>query len=135
MFRFTTLAILMFVYLVTYGILYFMAPYYYDGTDTQRKDDENFVPYQDRGMGYYNHFLMSFMQGLYVDFNAYYFADVGYLVQSMYIFVVFMPLIELAFWSLLRYIRRAYDQGKWCCPRMLPSKTKTKTINAYRLLY
>ena len=71
---------------------------------------------------------MSAMQGLYVGFNAYYFADVGRLVQSVYVFVVFMPLFEFAFWLSLRYVRRSYDQNKWCCPKMLPSKTKTKTI-------
>jgi len=49
--------------------------------------------------------------------------------------IAVLPPIEFAFLWFIRYLLRAYDQKKCCCPVNYPFKTRKKSIEAYKKLY
>ena len=83
-----------------------------------------YKPYGDRDTA----FAASQYQGIYKDFNATWFSDVGNLIISSYVIIIFMPIIEFVALWFLRYLLRAYDQKRCCCPLSMPKKTRKKTI-------
>ena len=54
--------------------------------------------------------LERFFRGMYYDFNAEWFQDVGLLVTRTMTFNIFTPPIEFSIWWLIRYLKRAWDQ-------------------------
>ena len=77
--------------------------------------------------------LEMFFRGIYYDFNAEWFQDVGVLVTKTMIFNIFMPPLETFFWLLWRYIKRVYDQGSLKIAD--PKKGKSKSIQQFTDLY
>jgi hypothetical protein len=53
--------------------------------------------------------------GLYTDFNAHWFKDVGYIVVYNMTYNVFWPILEFGLYSGLRHLYRMWDQRK-CWP-------------------
>ena len=74
-------------------------------------------------------------QGIYQNFNAEWFEDIGTQIVTSYVIIVFMPIIEFFLLFTLRYFCRVYDQGKWFWPHWYPTQTKKKTILSYKALY
>ena len=52
-----------------------------------------------------------------------------------YLIIAIMPVIEFVIFCLVRCTLRAYDQKKCCCPKLLPRKTSTKTLQDYKWTY
>lgn len=64
-----------------------------------------------------------------------YFNDIGSLIVFSFLIIVILPPFEfLALWA-LRWLLRAWDQRKCCCPTYLADKTRKKTIKGYKELY
>lgn len=55
-------------------------------------------------------YIERIFSGIYQDFNAEWFEDVGHIICSTMMFNVWMPPIEFAIFWLLRYAFRAWDQ-------------------------
>ena len=60
-------------------------------------------------------YLAELVQGLYKDYNAFWFKDIGTLVQKPFIVIVFLPIIQFVCLYVWRLGWRMYDQGrcKW----------------------
>ena len=120
-----------FIYSLNYVYLYLRAPYDHV-SDIQHKEDADFIPYGEQENAT---FLAQMNQGIYHDFNSNWFSQIGGLVLfSMLIMIVIPPLEYLLLYS-LRWLIKAYDQSRCCCPRGLPQKTRMKTIFGYLNLY
>lgn len=56
------------------------------------------------------------------------------MLQSYIILIIIPPIEFVAIW-LVRWVLKAYDQGRCCRTKSLPSKSSKKTISAYKELY
>ena len=74
-------------------------------------------------------------QGIYTDFSASWFSDIGYTIVLSFLIIIVMPPIEVIIELALFYLKRAWDQRKCCCPSALPSKSRKKTVHDYKELY
>lgn len=119
------------VYFINYVGLYMFAPFYYEPAKYLEMNQE-FVPVVEQER---DNFLANLFQGIYQNFNAEWFEDIGSQVMFSYVTIVFMPIIEFVLLFLWRYICRVYDQGRWFWPHWFPSQTKKKTILSYKALY
>ena len=71
-------------------------------------------------------FLEDIFRGMYHDFNAEWFQDVGLLVCKTMAFNIFMPPIEFAIYWLIRYIYRVLDQKSFHVGD--PKKSRSQSI-------
>ena len=89
----------------TYGILYIIAPWSFAELGVRDGD---------------------FFSGIYTDFSAQWFLDIGNLIVQTTIINIVGPLLEYLFFWLFRHLRRMLDQ-KSCCP-FKKHNTYSKTI-------
>ena len=120
-----------FVYSLNYGYLYLMTPFN-RVTAKQKADDALFIKYGDREIDGLGAILR---QGIYMDFSAIWFSDIGSLIVSSYLVIIIVPALEYVGLLALRCLMRAWDQRKCCLPRALPSLTRKSTIMGYKALY
>ena len=95
------------VYFVNYILLYLVSPFYYEDTSYQQMNAE-FVPLLEQGRDDKKN-ASDMFQGIYKNFNAEWFDDIGTQVLTSYKITVFMPIIEFFLLFAWRYIFRVYD--------------------------
>ena len=123
-----------YIYTLNYVVLYIIAPFNISNKQEKYIDSHQFVPFAEMGIS--TGFFSWVAQGIYTDFNEYWFRDIGALVISSYSILVIFPPIEFAVLWLIRVLARSYDQRQLCCwSKQLPLKTRKKTISAYKNLY
>ena len=95
-----------------YGILYIIAPWNFTEAGSDQGD---------------------LFDGIYTDFNAQWFVDIGRLiVETSFINIVF-PLFEYMLFWFFRHLRRMVDQRS-CCP-CNKQNTNAKTIMQFERIY
>ena len=109
-----TMLTIFYMNLINYGAVYVLAPW-----DSR----ESSLPV-----------VNSLFSGLYTDYNAYWFNDVGTLIVSTMVFNMFYPMIEFFGYLAIRVLFRAIDQ-RLLIPSMAPTHTRTKTLQAFQTLY
>ena len=102
------------VNMVIYGIVPYLAT-----ADLRKKHED--------------HILTQIFSGMYFDFNAEWFQDVGLLVSKTMIANIFMPPVLFALGWLVRYLYRVCDQG--CSFRGDLKNTKSRSIQQFTDLY
>lgn len=93
-----TLAITVFVCIVftlNYIYTYLNAPFYYED-DSAKAQDAKFIPYGKQSRTGISQILQ---QGIYSDYNARWFSDIGSLILGSYLVIIAIPPIEFgALW-------------------------------------
>ena len=73
-------------------------------------------------------FIKNTLEGVYPDFNAYWYEDIGQIIVATTIFnFCFLPIEWFGFWS-IRQVKRCINMG---CRWNSPYKTSSKTIQAF----
>jgi len=78
-------------------------------------------------------FINSFFGGIYTDMNAFWFADVGYVIVFNMCFNASWPIMEFFLFYALRHVKRMRDQKKFW-PNAI-EKTTTETLFGFTELY
>ena len=73
--------------------------------------------------------------GIYTDYNAIWFNDVGTLICSSMLFNMFYPLIEFFLFWPLRLLARAWDKRSCSCKKLKEGVTNAKTMYEYESIY
>lgn len=105
--RFVMMTVFLITYL-NYGLIYLFASYDIRGEST--------IP-----------FLPTLFDGLYPDFNALWFNDIGVLIITIMISNMYWPPLEFFIFYGLRLLYRMIDQ-RTLCPSSKPTKTSCKSI-------
>lgn len=112
--RFVMVSVFMITYL-NYGLIYLFASYDIRGDKT--------IP-----------FVENVFDGLYPDFNALWFNDVGVLIVAIMISNMYWPPLEFFLFYGIRLLYRMIDQ-RTLCPSSKPTKTQCKSIQSFVEIY
>lgn len=106
-------ATVIFVYTLNYCFFYLATPFYNTDAVITAKN-QAFIPY---GLQYRGGLRTILLQGIYRDFSTKWYSDVGSIIIDSYIIIVFVPALEFGALLALRWLLRAWDQKKCCCPK------------------
>lgn len=99
--------------LLNYGLVYMLAPW-----DSR----ESKLPGVEKIFG-----------GMYTDFNAYWFNDVGDLIVGTMVFNMYYPILEFVMYWAIRWLYRAIDQRS-CCTNN-EKRSRAKTMQGFEATY
>lgn len=79
-------------------------------------------------------FTNTFFNGLYTDYNSYWFQDIGKTIYGAMVTNIMWPVFEFfMFWG-LRVLFRMLDQRR-CFPKSKPESTSSKTLQGFEKIY
>ena len=109
--RFLMVSVLM-IFFYNFGVMFLIAPLNF-GTDH----------------------LTLFLGGVYTDFNAHWFDEIGNLIIKQLIIATILPLILVIIFWMAKSSVRCYDQGVCCRYSLRPNKTKLRTFSSFAFVY